>query len=187
MECPNRLIFISFFTLWTFHKKYQAADSIISSETPWSRGVDHAHKSSRKNPHTTAMARSPKLGSLLRVTKNWNSLVQDLSQVEQFSISRWLQYLPTDAVQIHGFVYASNTCQNRKHNTFLNLTVAKNKVARIQTISLPRLELTGAVLFAILVKYVITSLKLEPREIYLWTDSSITLGRLSKPPSVWET
>ncbi|XP_065365526.1 uncharacterized protein LOC135958552 [Calliphora vicina] len=128
--------------------------------------------------------------------QKWNELVQDLSQVTIISISRWIQYNPSDKIQLHGFSDASKIaycatiylrCQTRSQTTFINLLVAKSKVAPIQTVSLPRLELSGAVLLANLVNYVTSSFKINTEEIHLWTDSSITLGWLSKPPSTWET
>ncbi|XP_065356169.1 uncharacterized protein LOC135950561 [Calliphora vicina] len=128
--------------------------------------------------------------------QKWNSLVRDLSHIETISIPRWLQYTPSDEIQIHGFSDASKTaycatvfirCKTQSYNTFVNLLVAKTKVAPIQTVCLPRLELNGAVLLAKLVNYVISSLNFNIKEIFLWTDSSIVLGWLSKHPSSWET
>ncbi|XP_065356304.1 uncharacterized protein LOC135950702 [Calliphora vicina] len=128
--------------------------------------------------------------------QNWNDLVQDLSEVELISIPRWIQLMPSDTIQIHGFCDASKSsycatvyirCQTKTQNTFSNLLVAKTKVAPLQTVCLPRLELNGAVLLANLINYVKNSINFSNSEIYLWTDSAIVLGWLSKPPSSWET
>lgn len=128
--------------------------------------------------------------------QNRNSLVQDLSKIETTNIPRWLQFMPEDTVQIHGFSDASKVaycatvyirCQSKTHTTFSNLLVAKSKVAPVQTVCLPRLELNGAVLLANIVNYVNNSLNFNKTKTYLWTDSSIVLGWLSKPPSSWET
>ena len=75
--------------------------------------------------------------------------------------------------------------RNTRH--LLKLVIGKIQVAPIQTVSLPRLELSGAVLLANLVHYVLESLNFSDSEVYLWTDSSIVLSWLSKPPSSWET
>ena len=126
----------------------------------------------------------------------WNDFISDLSELETITIPRWLQYTPTDSVQIHGFCDASKAaycatiyirCRTETDKVFSNLLFAKSKVAPIQTVCLPRLELNGAVLLAKLVKYVQTSLSFSSTDIFLWTDSSIVLGWLSKPPSSWET
>lgn len=124
----------------------------------------------------------------------WNNLLSDLSHVGEIVIPRWLQYSPTDSVQIHGFSDASKDafcaavyirCQTSEAISFSNLLVAKSKVAPLQTVCLPRLELNGAVLLANLVSHVTKSLNLNESEIILWTDSSIVLGWLSKPPWTW--
>ncbi|XP_046810034.1 uncharacterized protein LOC124420616 [Lucilia cuprina] len=114
--------------------------------------------------------------------QKWNNLVRDLSHIETISIPRWLQYTPSDDIQIHGFSDASKTAYCA--TVFIR---SKSKVAPIQTVCLPRLELNGAVLLSKLVNYVISSLNFNTKEIFLWTDSSIVLGWLSKHPSTWET
>ena len=127
--------------------------------------------------------------------EKWNNFNRDLSQLGKINIPRWTGYSPEEPFQIHGFSDASKSaycaalyiqCQNGK-KLVSNLLVAKSKVAPIQTISLPRLELSGALLLATLVNHIISSLKLTPNEVHLWTDSTITLNWLSKPPSSWET
>ncbi|XP_075163141.1 uncharacterized protein LOC142235769 [Haematobia irritans] len=128
--------------------------------------------------------------------QKWRSLVSDLSQINEITINRWIQYFPTDNVEIHGFSDASKAAycacvyvrsQTSKHVTFSNLLVAKSKVAPLQTVCLPRLELNGALLLAKLVNFVISKFDFKVSETFLWTDSSIVLGWLSKPPWNWET
>ncbi|XP_075162876.1 uncharacterized protein LOC142235509 [Haematobia irritans] len=126
----------------------------------------------------------------------WDRLVSDLSHVNSITIPRWLQYCPSDKLEIHGFSDASQAayctcvyirCQTQKIVVFSNLFVAKRKVAPLKPVCLPRLELNGAYLLAKLVKYVVSTLNLKFSAITLWTDSSIVLGWLSKPPWSWET
>ncbi|XP_075162851.1 uncharacterized protein LOC142235484 [Haematobia irritans] len=128
--------------------------------------------------------------------EKWNSIIAHLPLIEDISIPRWIQYMPSDTIQIHGFSDSSKLaycacvyirCQTSEYVVLSNLLVAKSKVAPIKPVSLPRLELNGAVLLAKLVRYVISSLSIPHKDIILWTDSSIVLGWLSKPPWTWET
>ncbi|XP_037806221.1 uncharacterized protein LOC119600196 [Lucilia sericata] len=130
------------------------------------------------------------------ILNKWNKLLTDLSHIDSINIPRWLQYNIADVVQIHGFSDASKgaycatvylRCQSSSQVVFSNLIVAKSKVAPIQPICLPRLELCGAVLLSKLVKYVTESFRLPNCDIFLWTDSSIVMGWLSKPSHTWET
>ncbi|XP_059223173.1 uncharacterized protein LOC131996978 [Stomoxys calcitrans] len=126
----------------------------------------------------------------------WNNLIDDLAHVEDVIIPRWIKYLPTDLIQIHGFCDASKMaycatvyvrCQTTTSVVISNLLMAKSKVAPIKTVSLPKLELNGAVLLAKLVRYILNTFEMNFGSVSLWTDSSIVLGWLSKPPMLWET
>ncbi|XP_059217400.1 uncharacterized protein LOC131994647 [Stomoxys calcitrans] len=125
----------------------------------------------------------------------WNNFVDGLHQIPLITIPRWVAFAPLQNTQIHGFcdasekafcavIYIRIVCPNSVQT---NLLVSKTRVAPIDPISLPRLELCGAVLLSQLTRHVLSELPLHNFDLYLWSDSSITLSWLAKPPCTWKT
>ena len=79
-----------------------------------------------------------------------------------------------------GMVYLRSTDTEGHHH--VTLVVAKTKVAPIRRISLPRLELCGAVILTRLVKQSREVLGIRLEDVHLWTDSTIVLAWLSCNP-----
>nr|CAI5826808.1 unnamed protein product [Callosobruchus analis] len=85
---------------------------------------------------------------------------------------------------IHAFSDASQSAyygsciyirsQNQRRETFVSLLCAKSRVAPLKSISIPRLELCGALLSARLTVKVLDSLKIPPERVIFWTDSMRT-------------
>ncbi|XP_059223264.1 uncharacterized protein LOC131997032 [Stomoxys calcitrans] len=125
----------------------------------------------------------------------WEGLMKDFSHIIDLRIPRWIRYMPSDRVQIHGFADASKAAYcacvyivvDSGFESCSNLLIAKSRVAPLKTVCLPRLELIGAELLAKLVNYILSVFDFEIAHTFLWTDSSIVLGWLSKPPWSWET
>ena len=79
-----------------------------------------------------------------------------------------------------GVIYLRSTDTEGHHH--VTLVVAKTKVAPIRRISLPRLELCGAVILARLVEQSREVLGIPLEDVHLWTDSTIVLAWLSCNP-----
>lgn len=67
----------------------------------------------------------------------------------------------------------------------VSFVMSRGRVAPVKSVTLPRLELIGAVLCARLVTYVKSALRLEV-PVYCWTDSTVTLHWIKGEPLKWK-
>ena len=129
------------------------------------------------------------------ILAKWYTFLQNLPQISLLRIPRWVYFTPTHKIQIHGFcdssekaycgaIYMRTSTSHGEINC--NLLVAKTKIAPIKKTTIPKLELCGAVLLSKLAKGLMKNAKF-PYELHLWTDSSIVLGWLQKPPRTLKT
>jgi len=75
------------------------------------------------------------------------------------------------------------------NRVYCNLVTAKSKVSPLKRVTIPRLELCGAVLAAQLLHYVYELLKqlLSINAMHAWTDSTTTLAWIQSSPHRWAT
>ena len=118
--------------------------------------------------------------------QRWHLLTDDVPHLQYFSVPRWIG-TSSDIVfiDIHGFSDASERAfaaclylrtVNKEGNVQCILLASKSKVAPLKQVSLPRLELCGAVMLARLTKRIRQTLCLENVQCFCWTDSTITLA-----------
>nr|XP_041630604.1 uncharacterized protein LOC121502051 [Drosophila kikkawai] len=125
----------------------------------------------------------------------WHDFLRSYSFLHQVRIPRWVHFQPGVQVQIHGFCDASQKAYGaaiyvriqRDGIISANLLTSKTKVAPVKTVSLPRLELCGAVLLADLWTAILPQIPFGRIESFLWTVSTIVLAWLNKPPCQWTT
>lgn len=130
------------------------------------------------------------------IQTEWSNYQKQLSLLENFTFERHISQCSIKRFEIHGFSDASERAYganiyirsiDTSGNIKTRLICARSRVAPLKTISLARLELCRANLLAELY----TSVKqIIPQEIHctmLWTDSTIVLHWLQKPPNVLKT
>ena len=140
---------------------------------------------------------------------DWDTPLQEESRDQH---QKWREELPVlkditlprcyfsqcerQSVELHGFadastlvyaavvyvraVYVDGTVTSR-------LVVAKTKVAPLKTVSIPRLELCGAVLLSELLVATSKALKVPKDQLHGWIDSTAALGWLKNCPSKYKT
>ncbi|XP_075151010.1 uncharacterized protein LOC142225121 [Haematobia irritans] len=126
----------------------------------------------------------------------WKNFLENYPSIERIRIPRWVQYQPGCEVQLHGFCDASEKAyaaaiyirsETPDGVVQIHLLTAKSKVAPLKTISIPRLELCGAVLLADAIESLMEIFPFPNIKIFCWTDSMIVLAWLKKPAFSWKT
>ncbi|CAH2207694.1 jg24468 [Pararge aegeria aegeria] len=119
-----------------------------------------------------------------------------LSTLNKIIIPRHVIGLEPLSIELHIFSDASQVAYGAcayvrtvsNDNTITNrLLCAKAKVAPVKPLTIPRLELSGAVLSARLFKKISDSLRCKFNKVVFWTDSTIVLGWLQMAPNLLKT
>ncbi|XP_023953674.2 uncharacterized protein LOC112057425 [Bicyclus anynana] len=130
------------------------------------------------------------------IIKSWNSFTASLSALHNITVPRHVFGIEPVSIELHIFTDASQVAYGacvyvrtvNKDNTVCNrLLCAKAKVAPVKPLTIPRLELSGAVIGARLYKKVSESLHCKFNNVVFWTDSTIVLGWLRMAPSALKT
>ncbi|XP_011858530.1 PREDICTED: uncharacterized protein LOC105556071 [Vollenhovia emeryi] len=133
----------------------------------------------------------------MRVHNSWLLIRSQLSALESIKINRLVtKGSGAGKISLHGFCDASEQAYgaciyivyrgtNNENSTAL--ICSKSRVAPLKTLSLPRLELSGALLLTRLMGKVMTSLGVEVHNKYYWTDSQIVLAWIGSPARRWQT
>ncbi|XP_024876791.1 uncharacterized protein LOC112457787, partial [Temnothorax curvispinosus] len=116
----------------------------------------------------------------------WKTTHASLATINGLHVDRWVRYgSDTANCELHGFCDASTTAfaaavyirvTSVTGETTSRLLIAKSKVAPIKSLSIPRLELSAAVLLARLLEFVRSSLQLTTVPCFCWTDALVVLA-----------
>ncbi|XP_044778298.1 uncharacterized protein LOC120284346 [Drosophila simulans] len=131
------------------------------------------------------------------MSQRWQSFLDEYSDLNQIRVPRWIWYQPEEIIVLehHGFCDASQRAYGAAiyirvemgQKILTRLLTAKTRVAPVKTVSLPRLELCGAVLLTEMVTAILPQMPSASSDIRCWTDSTIVLAWLRKPACNWTT
>lgn len=131
------------------------------------------------------------------LVKEWLNYRSNLHHLRDFRLPRWIHTSQHDVLlELHGFSDASNVayaaavyvrCIDSNGRVYVSLVAAKTKVAPVKQVSIPRLELCGALLLSKLLCEVSDTLGICKENAHAWTDSTVVLAWLSSHPSRWKT
>ncbi|GFV28625.1 integrase catalytic domain-containing protein [Trichonephila clavipes] len=132
----------------------------------------------------------------LNLASYWKSIIDTSESINCLDIPRYGLSDKSIRTELHGFSNSSEKtygdalylrCINTSGQISVRLLCSKSKVAPLKSITIPRLELCGAVLLSKLLKRTFDAFKINISQIYLWTDTSIVLACIQKPLSQLKT
>ena len=128
---------------------------------------------------------------------HWEEIQHKLPVIQSIQMDRLvISKERPDRIEMHGFSDASEEAYgaciyirsiDAQGKITSKLLCAKSRVAPLKKLSLPRLELSAAMLLADIYHTSSKALKISFNKINLWTDSMVVLAWLRSPPSRWKT
>lgn len=125
------------------------------------------------------------------IAKRWNEFWDQFINLESIKIPRWIGMGKGVQIQLHGFAdssvraYGCNIVLRAVQpdgTVTCNLLASKSRVAPLKQVTIPRLELAAAELLSQLMLSVRKAMELTEVPYFLWTDNTIALHWISKPP-----
>lgn len=128
------------------------------------------------------------------IATRWNKVREQLQAIAEIRFNRWINYEPGDIMELVGFADASMKAYaaviysliRKQGKIFVEILTAKTRIAK-KGITLPKLELSAAVLLAKLMNVAKNTLSIPIAKKTYYSDSEVTLAWLKKDPSKWKT
>ncbi|XP_043461973.1 uncharacterized protein LOC122498348 [Leptopilina heterotoma] len=130
------------------------------------------------------------------VAEKWIFHCNQLQNIKDLNIPRYVLVASPRKIQIHGFSDASESAygaciymrtEGLDGVVVTHLLCARSRVAPMKSVSLPRLELCGALLLAEVYAKIRDALTISIEDVYFWSDSTIALSWIKGDPSRWHT
>ncbi|XP_059050490.1 uncharacterized protein LOC131845442 [Achroia grisella] len=131
-----------------------------------------------------------------KILQEWIKYRNELTILTEIEIPRWIGTKASDVkVELHGFCDASQSAYGAvvyarvvdlEGNVRVTLISAKTKVAPVKQVSVPRLELCGAVLLTKLLIETAKVLNIQKTYLHAWTDSTVVLAWINSHPNRWK-
>ncbi|XP_077275851.1 uncharacterized protein LOC143904791 [Temnothorax americanus] len=128
-----------------------------------------------------------------KLIKKWRDFVNNLHNTPKFEFPKWIGWTASSLIKIYGYCDASQQAMaaivfarvtSSKGKVIVCFIASKTKVASLKKLTIPRLELTAAVLLVKLVSHIIKVMDLgNIIPVFLRTDSEITLIWIKGHPS----
>lgn len=131
------------------------------------------------------------------IIHSWSNFINELPLLSQVVFPRHV-ITHSRSLQLHGFSDASEKAYGacvylralgEDDTVSISLLLAKTRVAPTKRVSIPRLELMAALLLARLIQTVLRIYgdRINLKQVYTWSDSSVVLAWLHSPPHEWKT
>ncbi|GFT52826.1 integrase catalytic domain-containing protein [Trichonephila clavipes] len=117
---------------------------------------------------------------------NSPELLKDLS-ASSYVFDKEFQDAPVKTLERAYAAVVYIKCFNESGQSQTRLICSKSRVAPLKTLTIPRLELSAALLLSRLVKKVVPILQLSIHKIWMWTDSTIALAWIKTEPHKLKT
>lgn len=130
------------------------------------------------------------------VYTGWLKIYDELFEINKVTIDRYIFTKNYTNLVFHGMCDASELAygaciyvcsRNINGKGAFQLLCAKSRVAPLKKLSIPRLELSGALLLAELSYKISVACNLQREQWHYWTDSTVTLAWIQSPSDRWKT
>jgi len=122
------------------------------------------------------------------IIDRWKNFMRDLETLKNIYIPRKVIPVASNFIELHGFCDASEEAygaciyiraRGSNETYYAHLLCAKTRIAPLKAVTIPRLELNGALLLAELARKVADAWDSNVHSFQLWTDSTVVLGWLN--------